>query len=620
MAVIAAVELTSAKATATTVNAILDILERYRLDSADGTPNRSGEGRSKFVPIIQRKVEAGAPIHMVLPGFPFKSPNSVSKVFGTLPDKAEEFALAHLNALCKSIGDVYKGGAELTIVSDGLVYNDLLGVPDHNVWAYGQAVREIAREKGFDKLKFARLHTLQNVGTEPETLTEEIYLKQATAFRENLQSGVPTNGVAEHLARDEDARATYNSYTSILTDDLANTDKADEEEVTAKKMIARGRAFAAVIQKTFPEAVRLSIHPGSGNNKFSISLFPICGPAATPWHTTLVFDLDGSVHTAHRATIEASPKHEVVCRNGKPWFFREKSDLYTWEGMDIEFEPLYPFGLVITPAPGAAVPSLADVDMTKLRRLSEFNSPVVMRGFRDTKNRELFVGKASEMGTIMPWNKNVDEEDANKPWKFGVVFEVKDSGLTGQVSDEALPMHYDGVFKIEKQLDKNGKEISISQAPRFQYFTAVTPSPKNTGYTLFASSRALFSFLPSPHTVESLSNITWSVKTKTFDNAELERLPLVQPHPVTGTNCLRYHERWPQTRTRFDPIEVSIDGDESKKVLCDVIEELLYDRRVCLWHEWQQGDIVVSDNFSMMHTRSSFESGASRELWRIHID
>lgn len=94
----------------------------------------------------------------------------------------------------------------------------------------------------------------------------------------------------------------------------------------------------------------------------------------------------------------------------------------------------------------------------------------------------------------------------------------------------------------------------------------------------------------------------------------------MQPHPVTGANCLRYHERWPQARTRFDPIEVSIDGDESKKVLCDVIEELLYDRRVCLWHEWQQGDIVVSDNFSMMHTRSSFESGAERELWRIHID
>lgn len=128
MAVIAAVELTCAKAVAATVNAVLDVLDRYRLDSLPHEPpNRSSEGRAKFVPTVQKKVEARAPIHLVLPGFPFKSPNAVSKVFGTLPDKAEEFALAHLNALCKSIGDIYKGGAELTIVSDGLVYNG--GIP-----------------------------------------------------------------------------------------------------------------------------------------------------------------------------------------------------------------------------------------------------------------------------------------------------------------------------------------------------------------------------------------------------------------------------------------------------------------------------------------------------------
>lgn len=112
------------------------------------------------------------------------------------------------------------------------------------MWAYGQAVREMAQQKGFRNLKFARLHSLQHVGAEPEALTEEVYLQQAAIFRENLQSGVPTiNNIAEHLAKDEDARATYNGYTSILADDLANTDKAneEEEEVTAKKMIARGR-------------------------------------------------------------------------------------------------------------------------------------------------------------------------------------------------------------------------------------------------------------------------------------------------------------------------------------------------------------------------------------------
>lgn len=122
MAVIAAVELTSAKAVSTTVHAILDVLDRYRLD-----PASAEEARTKFAPVIQQKVEARAPVHLVLPGFPFKSPNATTKVFGTLPDKAEEFALAHLDALCKSIGDVYKAGAELTIVSDGLVYNGMNG-------------------------------------------------------------------------------------------------------------------------------------------------------------------------------------------------------------------------------------------------------------------------------------------------------------------------------------------------------------------------------------------------------------------------------------------------------------------------------------------------------------
>ncbi len=60
---------------------------------------------------------------MCLPAFPFKSPNTSTKVLGRLPDKAEEFALAHLNGLCAAIGDVYPPGAKLMIISDGLVYN-----------------------------------------------------------------------------------------------------------------------------------------------------------------------------------------------------------------------------------------------------------------------------------------------------------------------------------------------------------------------------------------------------------------------------------------------------------------------------------------------------------------
>lgn len=60
---------------------------------------------------------------MCLPAFPFKSPNTVGKVLGQIPDKAEEIALAHLNGMCLAVADMYEPGVQLVIVSDGLIYN-----------------------------------------------------------------------------------------------------------------------------------------------------------------------------------------------------------------------------------------------------------------------------------------------------------------------------------------------------------------------------------------------------------------------------------------------------------------------------------------------------------------
>lgn len=102
---------------------ILYIIDKYRLKKYDGTGSNDDEGRFKFLTVIYGHVKARQPVPMCLPAFPFKSPNSSRKVLGTLPDKAEEFALAHLNGLCQAVEDVYPPGAKLTIISDGLVYN-----------------------------------------------------------------------------------------------------------------------------------------------------------------------------------------------------------------------------------------------------------------------------------------------------------------------------------------------------------------------------------------------------------------------------------------------------------------------------------------------------------------
>lgn len=100
---------------------VLKVIESYGVDYEKS--GGSWKGLESFIPIVEEQVKRQEPIRMILPAFPFKSPNCRDKVLGTMPDFAEELALAHLNGLCENIAQVYSPGADVYISSDGLVYN-----------------------------------------------------------------------------------------------------------------------------------------------------------------------------------------------------------------------------------------------------------------------------------------------------------------------------------------------------------------------------------------------------------------------------------------------------------------------------------------------------------------
>jgi hypothetical protein len=104
---------------------ILDIVFEYALNKFDDSKERLAAGEAKFLAVIDEFVKAGKPVDSCLPAFPFKSANKVYKVLGDLPDKAEELALGRLNTMCVRIQDVYKPGARVTIISDGITYNGM---------------------------------------------------------------------------------------------------------------------------------------------------------------------------------------------------------------------------------------------------------------------------------------------------------------------------------------------------------------------------------------------------------------------------------------------------------------------------------------------------------------
>lgn len=107
---------------AATATKILKIIEQYGLNY-----ERTGswDGFETFLPVVVGQVERKEPIRMLLPGFPFKSPNTKDKVLGVLPDLGEELALKHVNGIAEKIKAIYEYGAEVHVTSDGLVYNGM---------------------------------------------------------------------------------------------------------------------------------------------------------------------------------------------------------------------------------------------------------------------------------------------------------------------------------------------------------------------------------------------------------------------------------------------------------------------------------------------------------------
>ena len=451
---------------------ILSIIQRY----GQNTPvdkNVQWAGRAKFEPAVERYVVNDEPVRMILPAFPFKSPNRSDKTLGALPDLGEELALQHLNGLCDSITEVYQPGATVIIASDGIVYNDLMGVSDADVWEYSTTIRKIVANKDLKFIETIRILDLLDQST--ENLDREEYLMHANCYRREMFAKHTPAGfdARDAVKNDKNINMTYKGYIKFLTKDLAHSHLAEESkkaenpkrwyksaiEELAYKMITRGKAFAAAIEKKYGNYVRLSIHPSDGQLKLSVPLIPQPKgmPNMTPWHSSIAVAKDGTFRTVHAEEVRDT--HELVHQNGRPYFFREKADFYNL-GAAVEIEPMYPCGVIIRPAAGTR-PSFRALDSKALRELTNTQSPVVLRGFGETLERELYINKAHELGKVLPWT-------------FGVVQEVKDhkrddKSHNNVVSNEAMPMHYDGMFKLVNKKDENGNDVLDEEGKPVKY-------------------------------------------------------------------------------------------------------------------------------------------------------
>ncbi|WP_128430193.1 L-tyrosine/L-tryptophan isonitrile synthase family protein [Streptomyces cyaneus] len=258
-------------------------------------------------------VRKGAPIVFTLPGFPCKSPNP-AKTLGHLPDMGERLSLTFLDALCAQIERIHSPGARVVICSDGHVFGDLIGVPDHDVDAYSDELRALIRQSDLRHLSVFDLRDV--LGDLPQDAKRAHVHDRYAPTLEALRTEVRTDAAT---------LALYRGITRFLVEDAADftgTRSALQRECRRRAygVIQRSRAWGDLIADHHPHAVRLSIHPQPvGAAKFGIRLLDAPDAWTTPWHSAALREPDGSWSLMPRARAQRLGR--LVHRDGRPSHF-----------------------------------------------------------------------------------------------------------------------------------------------------------------------------------------------------------------------------------------------------------------------------------------------------------
>lgn len=252
---------------------------------------------------------------MILPAFPAKSPNP-QKTATHKPDFGEVVALTRLNTLCTCITDIYKSGAKITICSDGRVFSDVVQVCDGAVDVYGREIRAIINERGLEHLATFSLDDVYSAH-DYDLMRQRLVWE----FAESVDQ------IRQRVKSDPDDRALFNGIHRFMFEDQlalqperSKSWAREHAKGLAYAVIQRSNAWSRLVEKRFPDTIRLSIHPQPDHSpKIGVRLVNSSDQWRTPWHSVLVSD-GQKYWLAPRAQAEAHGATLVYAENRYPYY------------------------------------------------------------------------------------------------------------------------------------------------------------------------------------------------------------------------------------------------------------------------------------------------------------
>ncbi len=197
--------------------------------------------------------------------------------------------------------------------------------------------------------------------------------------------------------------------------------------------------------------------------------------------------------------------------------------------------------------------------------------------------------------------------------------QVQFSSIFGEL--ETFPYHpnqfkdHPEIFRLSTNKEKGHQNVgfywhqdgSFNQNPTPISIFHLTEIPAYGGETLFADAQKVYRMLP-----KHLKDIAKHLKTNVSGTATHD---LVINHPVTGEKAI--YLNYGLTRSIFSK-EKNITEAEIKAVF-DRITQYLELPDVKYKHKWEEGDIVIADNFAVFHQATPTLNDSTRTLHRTTI-
>lgn len=263
--------------------------------------------------------------------------------------------------------------------------------------------------------------------------------------------------------------------------------------------------------------------------------------------------------------------------------------------MNFEIKQVEPFGVILK----SDHPSndVSNLDIKILREFFHTNQLIVLRGFKTFTNGEEFANYCTLWGEI-------------SIWPFGKVLElVEQNNPSDHIFDHNyVPMHWDGMYR--------------RQVPEFQIFhCASAPRGDQGGRTTFSNTAMILDGIDSDlRNFWSRVTGVYNRKMEFYDSKTIA--PIITLHPTRGFPVIRYCEPPRENDENFvnhpDIAFVGLSPSELR-TFHRSLQTALYAPENFYAHAWQTGDIVISDNYTLLHGREAFTSGAARHLRRVHV-